>query len=80
MTDGQRAEARRAALDAAAAHGIVAVHECAGPQIGGLDDWHELRALRSHGVEVIGYWGEAVTSPAQARALLDDTGAAGSGR
>ena len=31
--------------DAAAANGIVAVHECAGPQIGGLDDWHELRAL-----------------------------------
>ena len=26
---------------------------------------------------MIGYWGEAVTSPAQARALLDDTGAAG---
>ena len=58
-------------------HGIVAVHECAGPQIGGLEDWRELRALRSHGVEVIGYWGEAVTSPAQARALLDETGAAG---
>ena len=32
---------------------------------------------RAHGVEVIGYWGEAVTSPAQARAVLDDTGAAG---
>jgi predicted amidohydrolase YtcJ len=77
LTDGQRAEARRAALDAAAAHGIVAVHECAGPQIGGLDDWHELRALRSHAVELIGYWGEAVTSPGRARSLLADTGAAG---
>ena len=77
LTDGQRADARLAALDALAAHGIVAVHECAGPQIGALDDWRELRALRSHGVEVIGYWGEAVTSPAQALALLDDTGAAG---
>ena len=26
--------------------GIVAVHECAGPDIGGLDDWHELRDTR----------------------------------
>jgi predicted amidohydrolase YtcJ len=77
LTDGQRADARLAALDALAAHGIVAAHECAGPQIGGLDDWHELRALSAHGVEVIGYWGEAVTSPAQARTLLDETGAAG---
>ncbi len=76
LTDDQRAEARAAALDAAAANGIVAVHECAGPEIGGLDDWHQLRAL-DHGVEVIGYWGEAVSSPAQARAVLDDTGAAG---
>jgi predicted amidohydrolase YtcJ len=79
LTDAQRDEARLAVLRAAAANGIVAVHECAGPQIGGLDDWHELRALsaRADGVEVIGYWGEAVTTAAQARALLDHTGAAG---
>ena len=79
LTGTQRDEARLAALHAAAANGIVAVHECAGPQIGGLDDWHELRALSAHadGVEVIGYWGEAVTTAAQAVALLDDTGAAG---
>ncbi len=76
LTDAQRAEAQRTALDAAAANGIVAVHECAGPQIGGLDDWQQLRAVQ-HGVQVIGYWGEAVTSPAQARALLEYTGAAG---
>ena len=79
LTEAQRDEARLAALHAAAANGIVAVHECAGPQIGGLDDWHDLRNLsaRANGVEVIGYWGEAVATPAQARALLDDTGAAG---
>jgi predicted amidohydrolase YtcJ len=79
LTEGQRVEARLAALHAAAANGIVAVHECAGPQIGGMDDWRELRALsaRANGVEVIGYWGEAVTTPAQARELIDDTGAAG---
>ena len=31
----------------AAANGIVAVHECAGPDIGGLDDWRELRDTRA---------------------------------
>ncbi|HEY1841222.1 MAG TPA: amidohydrolase family protein [Mycobacterium sp.] len=77
LSDRQRAEARLAALDAVAAHGIVAVHECAGPQIGGLDDWQELRALSAHGIELIGYWGEAVTSAAQALELIADTGAAG---
>jgi predicted amidohydrolase YtcJ len=76
LTDGQRAEARVAALDAAAASGIVAVHECAGPDIGGLDDWLEVRAV-DHGVDVTGYWGEAITSPEQARAVLEHTGAAG---
>ncbi|WP_445165561.1 amidohydrolase [Mycolicibacterium sp. Dal123E01] len=76
LTAGQRADARRAALDAVAAAGIVAVHECAGPQIGGPDDWHELRATE-HGVEVVGYWGEAVSSAAQARSLIDATGARG---
>lgn len=76
LTVSQRDEARRAALDAAAAHGIVAVHECAGPDIGGLEDWHELRAM-NHGVEVIGFWGEAVSTAAQARALIDATGARG---
>jgi predicted amidohydrolase YtcJ len=76
LTDGQRSEARVAALNAVAASGIVAVHECAGPEIGGLDDWRELCAI-NHGVQVTGYWGEAVTSPAQARAVIEDTGAAG---
>jgi predicted amidohydrolase YtcJ len=76
LTDAQLAEARAAALAALAAAGIVAVHECAGPEIGGLDDWVQLRGL-DHGVEVTGYWGEAVTTPAQARALVDETGAHG---
>ncbi|HTQ16581.1 amidohydrolase [Mycobacterium sp.] len=76
LTAGQLAEARAAALHALAAAGIVAVHECAGPEIGGLDDWLAVRAL-DHGVEVIGYWGQAVTTPAQARTLIDQTGASG---
>jgi predicted amidohydrolase YtcJ len=79
LTAGQRAQARTAALDAAAAHGIVAVHECAGPDVGGLDDWRELQAggHEAPAVEVTGYWGQAVTSGAEARELLEHTGARG---
>ena len=76
LTSEQRDRARSAALDAAAASGIVAVHECAGPDIGGLDDWDEIRRLE-HGVEIVGYWGEAVRTAGQARALLERTGARG---
>lgn len=76
LSAAQRRQAQLAALDAAAAHGIVAVHECAGPQIGGLADWLEVRAL-DHGVEVTGYWGEAVTTAAEARTLVERTGARG---
>lgn len=76
LTAEQLSEARAAALQALAAAGVVAVHECAGPQIGGLDDWLHLSAL-DHGVEVIGYWGEAVTTAAQARELIAETGARG---
>src|ERR1700757_4235572 len=57
LTDAQGAEARMAALDAAAASGIVAVHECAGPEIGGLDDWHEVGTPRpAPGGSVAGFW------------------------
>jgi predicted amidohydrolase YtcJ len=76
LSSAQLAEARIAALDAAAAAGIVAVQECAGPEIGGPDDWQALRAVE-HGVDVIGYWGEAVSSPARARELVAETGAHG---
>ncbi len=76
LTSQQRHEARLAALDAAAAFGIVAVHECAGPQIGGLEDWNEVRDL-DHGVEVVGYWGEHVTTAEQARDLIGATRARG---
>jgi predicted amidohydrolase YtcJ len=76
LTPAQLQEARVAALDLAAASGIVAVHECAGPEIGGIDDWRALRSL-DHGVEIIGYWGEAVTSADDARALHAETGAHG---
>ncbi|BBZ13554.1 amidohydrolase [Mycobacterium branderi] len=78
LSSAQLAQARIAALDAAAAVGIVCVHECAGPEIGGPDDWQALRAVE-HGVDVIGYWGEAVSSPARARELMAETGAHGLG-
>jgi predicted amidohydrolase YtcJ len=76
LTPKQRHHALLAALDTAAASGIVAVHECAGPDIGGLDDWHGVRDA-DHGVEVVGYWGEHVTTAEQARELIDATGASG---
>jgi predicted amidohydrolase YtcJ len=76
LTAGQLTEARAAALDFAARSGIVAVHECAGPEIGGIEDWQALRALE-HGVEIVGYWGEAVTTVAEATALHAETGARG---
>lgn len=76
LSAAQRSGARTAALEAFAASGIVAVHECAGPQIGGLDDWLELRAT-DHGVDVLGYWGEAADSAAHATDLMATTGAHG---
>lgn len=53
----QRDRARKAALDAAAAHGVVAVHECGGPEIAGCTDIRELLEFE-HGVEVRAYWGD----------------------
>lgn len=76
LTPDQLRAARVAALDLAARSGIVAVHECAGPEIGGLDDWLAVRELQ-HGVDVVGYWGEAVTTADAARDLIATTGAAG---
>nr|WP_232542137.1 amidohydrolase family protein [Nocardia bovistercoris] len=73
---GQRDRARRAALDAAAAHGVAAVHECAGPDISGRVDLAELRAFE-HGVEVRTYWGEAVHTADLARELIAELGVDG---
>ncbi|GAB4586449.1 amidohydrolase [Nocardia sp. IFM 10818] len=69
----QRERARRAALDHAAANGIAAVHECAGPEISGETDIRELLAF-SHGVEVRAYWGQAVRTADEARALVKELG------
>ncbi|WP_062990959.1 amidohydrolase [Nocardia anaemiae] len=69
----QRDRARKAALDTAAAHGVVAVHECAGPEIAGRTDIRELVEFE-HGVQVRAYWGEAVRSADEARALVAELG------
>lgn len=76
ITADTRRRARSAALDHAAAHGIVAVHECAGPIVSGLDDFRAVMES-DHGVEVRGYWGEVVDTAERARQLLADTGAHG---
>ena len=76
LSPAQRDAARRAALDAAAAAGIVAVHECAGPDIGGRDDLAELLRFE-HGVEVRAYWGQQAESAEHAVRLLAETGAHG---
>ncbi|WP_280316146.1 amidohydrolase, partial [Nocardia abscessus] len=73
LSRAQRDRARAAALDHAAARGVVAVHECAGPEIAGRNDVRELLEFE-HGVEVRAYWGEAVRSAEQARALIEELG------
>lgn len=75
---GQRHAAHTALLDHAAAHGVVCVHECGGAEIAGVDDFREL-LVGEHGVEVTGYWGQAVSSAEEARAVLAETGAHGLG-
>ncbi len=72
----QRDRARAAALDHAAAHGVVEVHECAGPDISGRADVRELLEF-DHGVRVRAYWGQAVTSAEDARALIEELGVHG---
>lgn len=59
ITADQRERAQRAFLRAAAAAGIVSVHECGGPDICGEDDLRALlRVAAEPGtVEVVPYWG-----------------------
>ncbi|GEL20416.1 amidohydrolase [Pseudonocardia asaccharolytica] len=76
IDSAQRGDAQRAFLAAAARRGVGVVHECAGPDISGRDDLAALLALDT-GVEVVGYWGEAVATASEAQALLAATGARG---
>lgn len=73
----QRADLHRTALRRAAALGVVAVHEMAGPEISSADDLAALLALTRDDPtlpEVYGYWGE-LRGAEQAREL----GAVGAG-
>ncbi|MGW0735969.1 amidohydrolase [Streptomyces sp. NPDC002851] len=81
LTPAQRTAAQRAALRHAASLGIGSVHECAGPTISSEDDLTGLLALAAAepGPRVFGYWGERITSAADADRIraLGALGAAG---
>ncbi|WP_439032952.1 amidohydrolase [Gordonia terrae] len=72
VTAAHRERAQRRALDLAAAHGVVAVHENGGPDISGMDDFLALGEL-DHPVEIRRYWGQAVSDPDHARELMSIT-------
>ncbi|SIR89748.1 amidohydrolase [Williamsia sterculiae] len=72
----QRERAQRRALDFAAAHGVVAVHENGGPDISGLDDLLALSDL-GHPVHIRRYWGQAATDADEVASLIATTGADG---
>ncbi|HEX4725464.1 MAG TPA: amidohydrolase family protein [Pseudonocardiaceae bacterium] len=57
LSPAQRRAAQRAFLHHAAARGVAAVHECAGPDISGRDDLTDLLAT-TNAPEIVGYWGE----------------------
>jgi hypothetical protein len=73
----QRRRAQTAFLAHAAARGVAAVHECAGPDISGTDDLADLLALSGRGhPHVVGYWGDradpAVAAELGVRGLAGD--------
>lgn len=77
LTDAQRDAAQRAFLAAAAVHGIVEVHECAGSDPVSRADLSALLALPDAPVRVRAYLAAAVTDPGEALALIEQTDAAG---
>ncbi|GAA1169710.1 amidohydrolase [Kitasatospora gansuensis] len=79
LTADQRRAAQRAALARAAALGIGALHECAGPDISSEQDFAELLALAAEGTgpEVFGYWGELAPAGVETARRLGALGAAG---
>jgi hypothetical protein len=64
LSAAQRTRAQRAFLAAAAARGIVSVHEMAGPGISSQSDLSSILTMTSHGTTplVTGYWGELARS------------------
>ncbi|KRE62834.1 amidohydrolase family protein [Nostocoides sp. Soil756] len=78
-TPADRRDDIETALRAAAAAGIVSVHECGGPLLTSAEDFADVLDVGRRGdlPGVIGYWAEAVTEPEQARALMALHGAHG---
>jgi len=76
VTPEQRGAAQRAFLQHAVARGVGCVHECAGPDISGVGDLHDLLSA-SGAPEVVGYWGELVDTADRAREVLAATRAHG---
>lgn len=74
LTPQRRSAAQLAFLAAAAAAGIVEVHECAAGDAPGRADLRALLDLAAP-IPVLGYLATAVRDPEQARALLAETGA-----
>ena len=74
LSASQRSTAQLAFLQAAAANGIVEVHECAAGDEPGRADLAALLALDGP-IPVRGYLAAPVTDPEQARQLLAETGA-----
>lgn len=66
LSSASRERAQQATLHAALANGIVAVHEMAGPSIGGAQDARALRELADAGrlPKVSVYWGEVASEEA----------------
>ncbi|WP_073486852.1 amidohydrolase [Streptoalloteichus hindustanus] len=76
VTVAQRRSAQEAFLRYAASRGVASVHECAGPDISGVEDLAALMALSGDpGMpEVVGYWGELAETapPLDVRGLAGD--------
>jgi predicted amidohydrolase YtcJ len=72
ITPAQREAAQLAFLRHAASMGIACVHECAGPDISGLDDLTELLSRSGDLPRVIGYWGAFGTIPPNVHGLAGD--------
>lgn len=67
---GRRREAQQAFLAHAASRGIASVHECAGPDISGVDDLADL--LATDVLDVVGYWGGLEPVDLPVRGLAGD--------
>lgn len=79
ITPAQRDADIETALRDAAAHGIVAVHECGGPLLTNAEDFAAVLAAgrRADLPLTVGYWAQQVSTPEEASALVALHGALG---